>query len=94
MLNELVEMRDSAMNDYCLTECVKSLGLYKRAVTNLTDYLNSQEYLDDVTKSGKFFVGDVDPLAKDYDCLSREKPTDIIDISDIDVYNLDFDLGD
>jgi hypothetical protein len=94
MLRELIEIRDNALNEYCLTECTKNLGLYNRAVNNLTEYLNSQQYLDDVTTNRELFTGDVDPHATDYESLGREKPTDIIDISDIDVYNLDFELED
>lgn len=84
MLTNLIENRDNAMNEYYLYECTKNLGLYNRAVDVLSKY---------VDENNINFEGVINPMDNDYKNLTREFAPDDIDISDIDIYNLDFDIG-
>lgn len=92
MLNELVEIRNIALNNYYLTECKQQLGLYNKAVRSLESYLQSQEYLDDAKSNQNSFKGEINPLVNDNIKLSKIKSDLPIDISDIDMYTVDFDL--
>jgi hypothetical protein len=82
MLKELVAKRDEALNNYYLTDSVLNLGLYNRSVKMLFDYINDY---------GVKYDGVIDILAEEYGDIKREKNFEKIDISDIDVYNVNFD---
>ena len=91
MLNELVDIRDITLQNYYLTESKKQLGLYKRAVKNLKNYLDSKEYLD-TYHNGSRFKGIVDQLDADSISFLKIKDENKLDISDVDMYTVDFDL--
>jgi hypothetical protein len=91
MLNELIEIRNIALDNYYLTENKQQLGLYNKAVTNLKNYLDSQEYLD-TYHNGSRFIGIIDPLKTDNISISKIKDENKIDISDVDMYTIDFEL--
>ena len=91
MLNELVDIRDVALNNYYLTESKLELGLYNKAVKNLQSYLDSQEYLD-TYHNGHRFKGLVNPHEEDSISLFKIKDENKIDISDVDMYTVDYDL--
>lgn len=91
MLNELVDIRDIALRNYYLTESKQQLGLYNKAVKSLESYLDSQEYLD-THHNGSRFKGIINPLEVDSIVITRIKDENSIDISDVDMYTVDFDL--
>lgn len=91
MLNELIGTRNTALDNYYLTESKLQLGLYNKAVTNLENYLNSQEYLT-THFNGSRFKGILNPLEADSISLFKIKDENSIDISDVDMYTVDFDL--
>jgi hypothetical protein len=91
MLNELIEIRNIALDNYYLTENKQQLGLYNKAVKNLKNYLDSQEYLD-TYHNGHRFSGIIDPLEVDCISISKIKDENKIDISDVDMYTIDFEL--
>lgn len=92
MLNQLVEIRNIALDNYYLTECKQQLGLYNKAVRSLESYLQSQEYLDDIQKNGNSFVGELNPLKSDEIKLFKIKDNSEVNISDVDMYTVDYEL--
>lgn len=91
MLNELVDIRDIALHNYYLTESKQQLGLYNKAVKNLESYLDSQEYLN-TYHNGSRFKGIIDPLEADNITITRIKDENNLDISDVDMYTVDYEL--
>lgn len=91
MLNELITTRNTALDNYYLTESKLQLGLYNKAVKNLENYLNSQEYLTTYL-NGSRFKGITDTLQADSISLFKIKDEDNLDISDVDMYTVDYEL--
>lgn len=91
MLNELVDIRDISLNNYYLTESKLELGLYKKAVKDLESFLNSQEYLT-TYHNGSRFKGILNPLEADSIQYFKIKDESKIDISDVDMYTVDYEL--
>lgn len=90
MLNELIQNRDNTMHNYYLEESIKNLGLYNRSVNIMTDYVNSDEYI--IEANGVAYSGIIDIMQHEYDGLTREIITEKLDISDVDLYTIDFEL--
>lgn len=90
MLNELIQNRDNTMHNYYLEESIKNLGLYNRSVNLMTDYVNSDKYA--IEANGKVYSGIIDTMQHEYDGLTREAITEKLDISDVDLYTIDFEL--
>lgn len=91
MLNELIGTRNTALENYYLTESKQWLGMYNKAVTNLETYLDSREY-QTTHFNGSRFNGIINPLQADSISLFKIKDEDNLDISDVDMYTVDFDL--
>lgn len=91
MLNELVEIRNIALENYYLTESKQQLGLYNKAVKNLENYLQSQEYLS-TYHNGSRFKGIINPLKADSIQYFKIKDENELDISDVDMYTVDYEL--
>lgn len=92
MLKDLIEIRDIAMHEYYLTQSTKQLGLYNKSIKNLKNYLTSQEYFNEVESSNSIFTGEVDPMNFDSQSLTKIKHEFSLDISDVDMHTVDYEL--
>lgn len=85
MLHKLVSNRNDALNNYYLQDTAYNLGIYNRTIKKLSEYItcNNIEYSDTI-----------DLMKHEYGNIKKEKHTEVLDISDIDMYTIDFELED
>ena len=88
MLNDLIDVRNSAMVNFYLTESIQQLGIYNKSVKNLENYLKSQEYIDECNLLGYSFSDEINPMQTDFSTLSKIKIDYDEDIDDIDLYDV------
>lgn len=83
MLQNLIELRNTALENYSISESIKDLGLYNKSVNNLQKHItdNNIEY----SKS-------IDILADESDSLSRKISKKTFDLSNVNEYNTDFEI--
>lgn len=83
MLQNLIESRDNALENYSTSESVKNLGLYNKSVNNLKKYITDNNIADNNI---------IDTLRDEYNSLSRMVSRGTFDLTGVDDYNTDFEV--